>query len=111
MNDWREYLIAARKRQKLSVAAVAAAIGTHRSVVYRWENGERWPEVDNLRRWADALGVQVEVVVHDSAAPVDPVHALIARLQRVAGSLDARTVRMLEAQVDILTGEDVKKVS
>lgn len=60
-------LSGARVRQKRTQASLAEKIGkTHQSVA-RWEGGESDPTVENLCRWADALGFDVVLAKREKA--------------------------------------------
>lgn len=109
MNDWREQLIAARIRRGLTVPAVAQALNVARGTVYRWEAGTRSPEWDVMQRWASVVGVDLALVVMDDSDERRS-YRLIERLRQHIDSLDDRALRMLEAQVDVLTLDSVKKV-
>lgn len=49
-------LRAERKRRRITQAHIATTIGTVASAISMYENGHRWPVLDTLVRWADALG-------------------------------------------------------
>lgn len=46
---------------RISQMEVATRLGTYPANVWRCEAGETMPRLDTLRRWADALGVRIEV--------------------------------------------------
>ncbi|MFJ3088915.1 helix-turn-helix domain-containing protein [Streptomyces sp. NPDC086838] len=50
-----------RKSRHLSLKEVAESIGTSRSTLHRWETGATTPNATNALRWADALGVAVDM--------------------------------------------------
>lgn len=125
MDQWLQRMVDARKRRKISVADVARRLDLHRSAVYRWEAGERFPEIDLLRKWAEVVGVDVDLIVRDpadyapetgwgllasDAAGAEPSVALLAKVRQLLPKLDERTLRMLDAQFDALASVDVKKV-
>lgn len=58
----REWLIRLRKRAGLSQAKLAAAVGTGRETVYRWENGLQDFYDRHRPLMAEALGISVEAL-------------------------------------------------
>ncbi len=50
----------ARKREKLTQAALAKKVGVHQVTIARLETGVRRPSADLLRRLAKALRVKME---------------------------------------------------
>lgn len=89
METWLQQIIEARKRRGLSVIDVAATLGVHRAAVHRWEKGERFPDLDMLRRWGMAVGVQVDLTVTGETEE----NRLLARLRRALDQLDERAAR------------------
>lgn len=63
-------LIRARAEQGLSVGEVARRARVAPQTVYAWEAGEHIPGLDNLKRWAEALGFRLSVDV--SMTRVEP---------------------------------------
>ena len=125
MDQWLRQMVNARKRREISVADVARRLELHRSAVYRWEAGERFPEIDLLRKWAEVVGVEVDLIVRDPADYATEVgwsllatdsggagasNALLGKIAQLLPKLDERTLRMLDAQFDALASVDVKKV-
>jgi transcriptional regulator with XRE-family HTH domain len=110
MEALRQQLIAARERRRLSVSQVASLVGVDRTTVYRWEEGSRKPDVDMLRRWGEAVGVDI-IVAGEARDEMSPQDALIAKIRAMGDRLDARTIRLLEAQLSVLGDDGVKKVS
>jgi transcriptional regulator with XRE-family HTH domain len=49
----------ARRRRKLTQAALATKVGAHVITVSRWERGDRQPSMRMLQKLAKALGVPV----------------------------------------------------
>lgn len=45
-----------REAAGMTVASLASAVGVHRQAVYRWEDGERTPDVETLAQICDVLG-------------------------------------------------------
>ena len=58
-----EALIEARKRSALSQEQVAERMGTSQAAVARLESGKGNPSVETLRRYADATGTRVRIVL------------------------------------------------
>jgi transcriptional regulator with XRE-family HTH domain len=90
----------ARKRAGLTQAGLAARLGSHQSVVARWESGRTRPDFETLQRIIRAAGFDLGL----SLAPEDEHDlALIRRelgrspAQRLSGLVDA--VRAFDAMV------------
>ncbi len=87
----------ARKRAGITQTELAARLGTHQSVVARWETGRSQPSFENVRRAVRASGLDLVVGL---AAFDDHDLALIRRelrllpSQRLSGMVDA--VRKLD---------------
>jgi transcriptional regulator with XRE-family HTH domain len=80
-------------RDRADVAG-QADVRTHR--LHQWENGTTYPTLQNLHRWAAALGVRVAArPVGGAPLPGDPVRALA--LYRVA-------CRLTQEQVALASG-------
>ncbi|MDP2624172.1 MAG: helix-turn-helix transcriptional regulator [Actinomycetota bacterium] len=100
------YLIAeARKRAGLTQAELAARLGSHQSVVARWETGRSRPDLDTVMRAVRAAGFEMGV----SLSPGDD-HDLVLirrelgmqpheRLSRLVGA-----VRRLDAMAAAARG-------
>ena len=93
----------------MSLDDVARVMSVARSTVSRWETGKRVPSPDELLAWGDVVGVDVNFEPR-ARAPDGSAEDLVAAIRAAGASLDERAVRMLLAQVTLLT-EDVKKVS
>lgn len=98
-------IIEARKRAGLTQADLAARLGSHQSVVARWESGRTRPDLETLQRIVRAAGFDLGW----SLAPQDEHDlALIRRelgrspAKRLAGLVDA--VRALDAMVGASRG-------
>lgn len=50
-----------RVRQRLSQRVVAHRGGFHESMLCQWEGGQRKPSLQNLERWCDALGFELDI--------------------------------------------------
>lgn len=95
----------ARKRAGMTQAELAARLGSHQSVVARWESGRARPDFETLRRIVRAAGFDLGV----SLAVADEHDlALIRRelgrspLERLAGLVEA--VGSLDAMVGASRG-------
>lgn len=90
----------ARKRAGLTQAGLAARLGSHQSVVARWESGRTRPDLETLQRIIRAAGFDLGLSL---AAEDEHDLALIRReqgrspAQRLAGLVDA--VRAFDAMV------------
>jgi|GEM_PF-1695843 len=91
----------ARKRAKLTLAEVAAALGLAKGSVHQWESGRASPSSANLRRLAPLLGVSLEWLGSDESrledldAPQVPITASVSGRGRTAVQ-PAGLVGMLE---------------
>jgi transcriptional regulator with XRE-family HTH domain len=54
-------LVAERKAQGLSQRAIGRACGLSSATACEWERGGHSPTLDNLRAWADALGLDLRL--------------------------------------------------
>ena len=87
---------AARAAAGLSLAQLAARVGTRKQAVWRWETGYegRRPSPAMLRRLAGALGVQVDALLRASPA------AGLAELRQRAGFTQAQFAAALGLSED-----------
>jgi transcriptional regulator with XRE-family HTH domain len=63
----RTLIVEARKRAGLTQASLAARLGSHQSVVARWESGRSRPDFETLQRVIRATGFELGL----SLAPAD----------------------------------------
>lgn len=81
-------------------------MGVTKSVVSRWENGDRRPSYEDLERWGRALGVEVDIVVRDpnphgeAEELTDAQAELLGLVARVAGDIPDDKIDMLLAMVE-----------
>lgn len=102
MQHWRIRLKAERERLGLSQGDVAEKLGVTPASVGHWERGIREPGLEMLERWGNVLGVPVVLLVGGE----DPI---VLKLRELLPSLDDRTRRLFEAQLDMLTPQNVTK--
>lgn len=102
MNDWTERLKQAREARNLTQADLGRMLGVTAAAIGHWERGIREPTLEMLSRWGEALGVPVLMLVGDEPA-------VVYKLRQALPTLDDRTLRMLEAQLDMLVPPDVTK--
>lgn len=100
-----ELILEARRRAGLTQTRLAERMGTHQSVVARWETGRTKPDFVTVRRAVRAAGFDLKV----SLAPADDHDlALIRRQlallphQRLSAMVEA--VRALDAMVAAARG-------
>ncbi len=63
-------LLAARKRSGMTQEAVALKIGTSKSAISRLESGSKHtPSVATLRKYADAVGCELEIKLTQKKEP------------------------------------------
>jgi transcriptional regulator with XRE-family HTH domain len=80
-DEVRRALKAARIERGDSAATVSRRLGDDRKLVSRLETAEiRWPAVETLQRWADALDLRIDVVLSRKEDP-DPSAPLTDRQQ------------------------------
>jgi transcriptional regulator with XRE-family HTH domain len=88
----------ARKRRGLTQAQLAARMGTHQSVVARWETGRTSPDFETVIRAVRAAGLDLGVSIveaddHDRALVLRELalrpHERLARLTRAVRSLES----------------------
>jgi len=64
IQSWRSLiraLVAERKRQKISLRQMAAKMGmTQHTQIYKWETEQHIPRLDNIHRYAKALGLNLK---------------------------------------------------
>lgn len=61
-------LAALRKKRGLSQAKLAEAVGVEQPTVQRWETGKREPDLNDLHKLADVLGVSAGSLLDGTAA-------------------------------------------
>jgi len=90
----------ARKRAGITQTELAARLGTHQSVVARWETGRTHPDFDTVQRAVRAAGFDLGV----SISPADDHDLALIRREldrqpheRLAELVD--TVRKIDAMV------------
>jgi Predicted transcriptional regulators len=54
-----------RKNSKISQEELAEQIGISRQAVTKWENGQAYPDIDNLIRLSEIFGVTIDRMVKD----------------------------------------------
>lgn len=87
----------ARKRAGLTQAELAARMGTHQSVVARWETGRSLPSFENVRRAVRASGLDLVVglsVLDDHDLALIRRELRLLPSQRLSNMVDA--VRKLD---------------
>ena len=65
-----ENLLNARKRKGLSQEKLAEMLHVSRQAVSKWETGESTPDMDNLLRLREALGISLDALLLE--APEEP---------------------------------------
>lgn len=82
----------------LSQQALADALGCSKGNVSQMERGMTRPPLEQLARWADALGMDLQVIVWERGNPRADVHA---RLGRLLPDIPDEVMRPLVALVDL----------
>ena len=100
-----ELIREARLRAKMTQAELAARLGTHQSVVARWESGRTRPDFDTVVRAVRSAGFDLGVAITE---PNDHDLALVRRElrlaphERLAGMVEA--VQKFAAMAEIAGG-------
>ena len=87
-----------RRIQGLSRRALADAVGVNEAQVSRWIAGKTAPGVGSIVKLARALGVSVDVLLHDTPDPPpgDPHSAAVASIKRIARTLGVEVGELRE---------------
>jgi len=68
--DAGQLIVEARKRAQMTQTELASRMGTHQSVVARWETGKTQPTLETVSRAVEAAGL--ELTVNISGSDPDP---------------------------------------
>ena len=66
-----ENLYALRKNAKMSQEGLAEKVGVSRQSVSKWENGEAYPEMDNILKLCKIFHCKINDLVHDDIQDID----------------------------------------
>lgn len=66
-----ENLYALRKSAKMSQETLAEKVGVSRQSVSKWENGEAYPEMDNILKICKIFHCKINDLVHDDIQDID----------------------------------------
>lgn len=76
--SWRMFAahlhgLCVQRRQALGLSQVEAAkrIGVGRATLQRWESSKFNPSADNLFKWADGLGIQINASIREDGITHD----------------------------------------
>jgi transcriptional regulator with XRE-family HTH domain len=97
MGDLKDRLKVARERAGLSQGQVAKLLGFHRPTISQIENGDRSVKADELLRFADAYGVDVDWLAGTSAS-----YGVDDRVMLAARELSALAPEALDKVLDLL---------
>ncbi len=64
--DAAELIVEARKRAGITQTELASRMGTHQSVVARWETGKTQPTLETVIRAVEAAGLELTVRISGS---------------------------------------------
>ena len=90
--DARELIIEARKRAEITQTELASRMGTHQSVVARWETGKSQPTLETVIGAVEAAGLELTVTISGSdsnqprlsiSPPEDETTPLIQELRQM----------------------------
>jgi transcriptional regulator with XRE-family HTH domain len=62
----RRLIIEARKRAEITQTELASRMGTHQSVVARWETGKTQPTLETVIKAVEAAGLELAVTISGS---------------------------------------------
>lgn len=85
MEAWA-LIVDARKRAEITQTELASRMGTHQSVVARWETGKTQPTLETVIRAVEAAGL--ELTVNISGPDPDP--------ERSISNRDDETTRLMQ---------------
>ena len=66
-----ENLYALRKSTKMSQESLAEKVGVSRQSVSKWENGEAYPEMDNILKICKIFHCKINDLIHDDIQDID----------------------------------------
>ena len=66
-----ENLYALRKSAKMSQEKLAEKVGVSRQSVSKWENGEAYPEMDNILKICKIFHCKINDLIHDDIQDID----------------------------------------
>ena len=75
--DAGQLIVEARKRAGLTQTELASRMGTHQSVVARWETGKTQPTLETVVRAVEAAGLELTVAI--SGSDPDPELSVSSR--------------------------------
>ncbi len=64
--DAGQLIVEARKRAEITQTELASRMGTHQSVVARWETGKTQPTLETVVRAVEAAGLELTVTISGS---------------------------------------------
>lgn len=89
---------ATRKARRISVIALAKALGVTRAAVYQWQRDEHAPTLSNLIELSRILGVPLTVF----AAAVDGIESVDAELMQLPPDHASALSRSFRDQIETL---------
>jgi len=88
-----------RRQRGLTQDELAVAVGVSRSAVAQWESGRSGQATSHLRRLAEALGIQVNDLMHDQHATETVAQAgderALLRLYRACSPADRQLLLLM----------------
>ena len=66
-----ENLYSLRKSSKMSQENLAEKVGVSRQSVSKWENGESYPEMDNIMKLCNIFNCKINDLVHEDMSDID----------------------------------------
>ena len=76
--DAGQLIVEARKRAGITQTELASLMGTHQSVVARWETGKTQPTLETVSKAVQAAGLKLEVsLTGGDDNPTPPIRAKV----------------------------------
>lgn len=95
-----------RKARKISQPKLAEAVGVSLMTVRRWEKGERVPDVNDARRLAAALGVDIAYLLEGDESKKTQVNGLESNV-RIPNAAHLIRVRVLDKDFRACCGSGI----
>ena len=105
----RARLIEAREVAQLSRIELAEALGVVRMTIYNWEKGDRAPHIEQLRVWAEAVGLVLSFeLIGPDDADKDADRVLLEAFLNAAPPEAVDALRRLLVSYTEIPGEDTE---
>ncbi len=97
--DAGQLIVEARKRAEITQTELASRMGTHQSVVARWETGRTQPTLETVVRAVEAAGLELNVTISGSSLnqpklSVSPEEEDTTRMMKEFRQMSANNARL-----------------